>query len=286
VSNNPTKYIDPSGYQLANLEMPKMTDLFYRLNGIDRQFGSSGGGGIFSGKSIWDGFIYARVNGWTGNYTDFLGVYDKQSTKPNFNGTITVHTWFNVSLKNEMGVVSTIASAINVKVGGGMNGGKEFSGGNGGLIESVSDFFSGIYEKYLGPTDYEKLYSEEERKGISANAKYSTEAAGVFFSAGALSRFAPKPIKGLSIAFTSINTYSSYETIISDPNRHFFNYLDFGVGTLDLVVATKLMRIPYVSTGAVIYSFGRIGYDLISPSLQSSLYYFDNSSMTMRKKNW
>lgn len=50
--NNPTRYIDPSGYKQANLEMPVFSDLYYAINGISGGFsGGSGGGSAFR---LWD----------------------------------------------------------------------------------------------------------------------------------------------------------------------------------------------------------------------------------------
>ena len=73
--NNPTGYIDPSGYKQAE------KNSVWFAGDYQRWMGYSGGGGVSSdggmGQNMWNSYVSVRQDGWTGTYSDFSDENDK-----------------------------------------------------------------------------------------------------------------------------------------------------------------------------------------------------------------
>jgi RHS repeat-associated protein len=121
--NNPTGYIDPSGYQAIKQAengnsiwyvFQQMAQTERRLGISDGGIGGSSFGSGFTGYSYSDAFVEARSKGFKGTYSDFITISLTQMSRASFNGKVEVHTWgpsstsvnskklntFNISLVN------------------------------------------------------------------------------------------------------------------------------------------------------------------------------------------
>ena len=97
--NNPTRYIDPSGYQAI-----KQTEngnsiwyVFQQMAQTERRLGISDAGisfgSGFTGYSFSDAYIEAKSKGFEGTYSDFITISLTQMSRASFNGKVEVHTW-------------------------------------------------------------------------------------------------------------------------------------------------------------------------------------------------
>jgi len=91
--NNPTKYTDPTGYQLADKNPEWFADGYQNLMNF---LGGGGSSGFGMGQNLWNSFIKNRQQGYTGSFEEFSDEYDKNpDSKDGHWETKTVTNWGN-----------------------------------------------------------------------------------------------------------------------------------------------------------------------------------------------
>ena len=122
--NNPTGYIDPSGYQAIKQTENGNSSMWYAFQQMaqtESRLGISDGGisfgSGFTGYSYSDAYVEARSKGFKGTYSDFITISLTQMTRASFNGKVVVHTWGPSSTS----VNSKKLNTINISLGNGKN---------------------------------------------------------------------------------------------------------------------------------------------------------------------
>jgi len=124
--NNPTMFIDPTGYQQVKQYEDGNSSpwsVFDQLAQTERRLGISNGsiggssfGRGFAGYSYSDAYIEARSEGFAGTYSDFRSIANTQMSRAYFDGTVTVHTWSSYAMNDQFGVVAKQQKTITVNV--------------------------------------------------------------------------------------------------------------------------------------------------------------------------
>ena len=175
--NNPTGYIDPSGYQATiqtengNNSMwsafQQMAQTESRLGISDGSIGGSTFGSGFTGYSFSDAYLEARSEGFKGTYSDFITISLTQMSRASFNGKVVVHTWYNYN--DDEGAVAKKTGTIEVRLGN----------GNNSIINNLSDI-SGFYGSLATATELDwKLMSKVSKNQYLYNLQKSLKGPGV-----------------------------------------------------------------------------------------------------------
>lgn len=114
--------------------------------------------------------------------------------------------------------------------------------------------------------EYDKLYGKETQAGRPIDFDNAMNVTGTTFGIGAasekLSKSGYKNFNLIAKPFAIYNAYSASQYVFS-PNATPINYMDFGVGLLDLGASIEVLGRfnPYIGGATLLYGVGRIGYD-------------------------
>jgi RHS repeat-associated protein len=172
--NNPTRYIDPSGYRYAD-QMEEPMEILGRLP-FTNHGGKGGGLSDWSNHQgsvsyNWDsgryeyasgaeagwgnamrnqqidvpatldlGFQIAKQQGWAGDYNDFTTLYSQRTAKNSYNGTFTLHTFESFYVTGGAGSKQTGSISLILEKGLGGSGSYEGNGLN--LADQALSFIS------------------------------------------------------------------------------------------------------------------------------------------------